>query len=120
MLRFAASIFNNLRITLRSIIGAGIDGFLGHDHDYEWYEVWANKLSYNYFNKRDYAFTYKWNEDNSKYPRKYARGFLPNRTSFYYYLCPFGFGEFVPQNSKFADYLKKMLIIDQPTDDNVL
>ena len=32
-----------------SLIGSWTDSY--HDHDREWYEVWANQLSYNYFNK---------------------------------------------------------------------
>ncbi len=84
MLRFAASIFNNLRITLRSIIGAGIDGFLGHDHDYEWYEVWANQLSHNYFENRGYDLSDNWDTKDTNYPRRqHANWFFYSTLAYY-------------------------------------
>lgn len=35
-------------VGLPSLIGSGLNGELGHDHHYEWYETWANKLSCEY------------------------------------------------------------------------
>ena len=43
-----------------SFIGSWTDS--SHDHDREWYEVWANQLSYNYHDKHALsAVTYDWN-----------------------------------------------------------
>ena len=36
------------------------------DHDHEWYEVWANQLSYNYFDKKGYSnVTGQWDNQNN-------------------------------------------------------
>ena len=38
-----------------SLLGSVSDHFGWSDHDREWYEIWANQLSYNYFKEHDYT-----------------------------------------------------------------
>jgi len=51
-----------------SLVGSFLDYELDvdHDHDREWYEVWANQLSYNYFDKHGYTnVTSSWNDTSN-------------------------------------------------------
>ena len=54
-----------------SLIGSGLNGKLGHKHNYEWYETWANKLSYEYLINYDAADLIKNPWDDVYYPRNY-------------------------------------------------
>ena len=53
-------------IGIPSFIGCGVEDISNHDHDYEWYETWANKLSYEYLTIYDAADLSKnpWDETN--------------------------------------------------------
>lgn len=54
-------------VGLPSLFGSISDYYLNlSDHDKEWYEVWANQLSYDYFDKHgDYDTTEKWKEESN-------------------------------------------------------
>ena len=83
-----------------SIIGAALNGKNGHNHDYEWYEVWDNQLSYSYFKNRSYQFIDTWNEDNIKYPRKKTRYDYYDELSFNYYFNPVGLITYINEDIK--------------------
>lgn len=57
-------------VALPSIVGQGLEDMNvgNHKHNSEWYEVWANQNSYNYYNKHGYTdVTSKWKD--KKNPR---------------------------------------------------
>ena len=58
-------------VGIPSLIGCGVEDISNHEHDYEWYETWANKLSYEYLTNYDAADLIKnpWNDTN--YSRNY-------------------------------------------------
>lgn len=58
-------------IGIPSIIGCEVEDISNHDHDYEWYETWANKLSYEYLTIYDAAGLRKNPWDDTKYSRNY-------------------------------------------------
>lgn len=50
-----------------SLLGCGLDKWNLNDHDREWYEVWANQLSYNYFERTGRTdITTGWSSDNPR------------------------------------------------------
>lgn len=50
-----------------SLLGCGLDKWNLNDHDREWYEVWANQLSYNYFERTGRTdITTDWSSDNPR------------------------------------------------------
>lgn len=52
-------------VGLPSLIGCWTDSI--HDHDREWYEVWANQMSYNYHDRHGYSsVTSTWSSSNSR------------------------------------------------------
>ena len=53
-------------VGIPSLIGCGVEIISNHDHDYEWYETWANKLTYEYLTIYDAADLSKrsWNDTN--------------------------------------------------------
>ena len=54
-------------VGLPSLIGNGVAELGEHNHDYEWYEVWANQLSYNYFDRIGYSnVTGSWSSNNPR------------------------------------------------------
>jgi hypothetical protein len=58
-------------VAIQSLIGQGLDDMGLNDHNKEWYETQANRMSYRYFKNHDNKAldTLPW--DDTKYPRNY-------------------------------------------------
>lgn len=72
-------------VGLPSLIGQGLEDMnIGnHDHDTEWYEVWANQNAYNYYDKHGYSnVTSKW--DDNVNPRTQNPDWYFDVTATYY------------------------------------
>ncbi len=72
-------------VAIPSIVGAALNGKNGHNHDNEWYEVWANQLSYTYFKNRSYQFVNTWDKNELDYPREKNGLDYYDKLTFYYY-----------------------------------
>lgn len=72
-------------VALPSIVGQGLEDMNvgNHKHNSEWYEVWANQNSYNYYNKHGYTdVTSKWKD--KKNPRTQNPDWYFDVTATYY------------------------------------
>ncbi len=58
-------------VGLPSLIGSGLDQLGWSDHDSEWYETQANRMSEKYFSNQDPGALDALPWDDNKYPRKY-------------------------------------------------
>ena len=71
-------------IGIPSFIGCGVEDISNHDHDYEWYETWANKLSYEYLTIYDAADLRKNPWDDTNYSLNYNLNWYFYATLGYY------------------------------------
>ncbi len=60
-------------VALPSLVGQGLDDLGLNNHNYEWYETQANRMSYRYLNNHDPGTidALPWPSDDPEYPREY-------------------------------------------------
>ena len=60
-------------VALPSLVGQGLDDLGLNNHNYEWYETQANRMSYRYLNNHDPGAldALQWPSDDPEYPREY-------------------------------------------------